>query len=99
MQSFTDNANGDVTLIVKNVWYMFFWKEKQSWSIAFFITKYFYWASCFKISFYYGNVNQMSKLTRDHRSFTERQTSGTSTDNEWQPVVQRVTTNDNECYK
>ena len=29
-------------------------------------------------------------------SFIKRQTSGTSSDNEWQRVVQRVTTNDNE---
>ena len=30
------------------------------------------------------------------RSFIKRQTSGTSSDNEWQRVVQRGTTNDNE---
>ena len=30
--------------------------------------------------------------------FIKRQTSGTSSDNEWQPVVQRVTTSDNEWY-
>ena len=32
------------------------------------------------------------------RSFIKRQTSGTSSDNEWKRVVQRVTTNDNEWY-
>ena len=32
------------------------------------------------------------------RSFVKRQASGTSSDNEWQRVVQRVTTNDNEWY-
>ena len=30
------------------------------------------------------------------RSYVKRQTSGTSSDNEWQRVVQRLTTNDNE---
>ena len=30
------------------------------------------------------------------RSFIKRQTSGTSSDNEWQRVVQQVTMNDNE---
>ena len=32
------------------------------------------------------------------RSFIKRQPSGTSSDNKWQRVVQRVTTNDNEWY-
>ena len=32
-------------------------------------------------------------------SFIKRQTSGTSSDNEWQRVVQRVTTNDNEWQR
>ena len=31
-------------------------------------------------------------------SFTKRDMSGTSSDNEWQRVVQQVTTNENECY-
>ena len=44
--------------------HMFFWKKKQSWSIVFFMTKYFYWVSCFLFSFSYDNVNQMSKLTK-----------------------------------
>ena len=46
--------------------HMFFWKEKQSWSIAFFRRKYLYWVSCFKISFCDDNINQMNQLTRDH---------------------------------
>ena len=47
MQNYTNNANGDVPLIVESVWYfyflcdqgvhMFFWIEKQNWSIVFFI--------------------------------------------------------------
>ena len=32
---------------------------------SFSFKKYFYWVSCFKISFYDDNVNQMSPLTRD----------------------------------
>ena len=35
----------------------------------------------------------------ESRSFIKRQTSGTSSDNEWQRVVQRVTTNDNEWQR
>ena len=46
--------------------HMSFWKEKQCWSMVFFIKKYFYWVSSFKISFYDDNVNQMSQLTRNH---------------------------------
>ena len=44
--------------------HMFFWKKKQSWSIVFFMTKYFYWVSCFLFSFSYDNANQMSKKTK-----------------------------------
>ena len=36
-----------------------------------------------------------SIFTGWNRSFIKRQTSGTSCDNEWQRMVQRVTTNDN----
>ena len=32
------------------------------------------------------------------RPFIKRQTSGISSNNEWQRVVQRVTANDNEWY-
>ena len=32
------------------------------------------------------------------RSFIKRQTSDKSSDNEWQQVVQRMTTSDNEWY-
>ena len=45
--------------------HMFFCKEKQSCSIFFFIKIYFYWVSCFKISFYDDNVNQTSQLSRE----------------------------------
>ena len=34
-----------------------------------------------------------------NKSFIKRQTSGTSSDNEWQRVVQRVTTHDNEWQR
>ena len=46
--------------------HMFFWKEKQSWSILFPTIKYFQWISCFKISLDDDNVNQMSQITRDY---------------------------------
>ena len=46
--------------------HMFFWKEKQIWSIVFFIKQHFYWAFGFKISFYDDNATQLSQLTRDH---------------------------------
>ena len=38
MQNKIDNANGDVPLIVENV---FFWEEKQNLSIVFFMKKIF----------------------------------------------------------
>ena len=34
----------------------------------------------------------------ERRSFIKRQTSRTSSDNEWERVVQRMTTSDNEWY-
>ena len=46
--------------------YSFGKKNKVDQSFFFFIKKYFYWISCFKISFYDDNVNRMSQLTRDH---------------------------------
>ena len=46
--------------------HIFFWKEKQSWSIGFSIKKHFYWVSYFEISSYDDNISQISQLTRHH---------------------------------
>ena len=49
----------------------------------------------FDISFFSFSVSSHFYIT-NMGSFIKRQTSGTTSDNEWQRVVQRVTTNDNE---
>ena len=38
------------------------------------------------------------EMIKHNRSFIKRQTTGLSSDNEWQRVVQRVTVNGNEWY-
>ena len=62
----------------------------------------------FKMSIYFFNFwlmysNMLSKVNKSEhnlsmniRSFIKRQTSDTSSDNEWQRLVQRMTTSDNE---
>ena len=44
----------------------------------------------------YNFISFLSEQTNEKRSFLERQMNDTSSDNEWQRVVQRVTTNDIE---
>ena len=48
-----------------------------------------------------SQVNKQIKivLNKSKWSFIKRQSSSTSSDNEWQRVVQRVTTNDNEWQR
>ena len=54
--------------MVKNTFEMFQSKYSFYWKcslIKYFLYKKKYWVSCFKISFYDNNVNQMSEITRN----------------------------------
>ena len=44
----------------------------------------------------FNKINLFKSNEAENWSFIKRQTSGTSSDNEWQRVVQRMTTSDNE---
>ena len=88
MQKYTHNVNGDVPLTVENVWYFKF--PFRSWCADVLVER--------KTNLIWSIVFFIKNIFIDIKfgSFIKRQTSGTSSENEWQRMVQRVTTNDNE---